>query len=140
MDRQSILPHIEAVLPVFEMVEDRRTSYENLDFLSVIADNSWSRGAVLGDSYYGWKNLDFDRLEVVKEINGEKELSFTGQALGNPFNSLVWMVNFFNIQEETIKAGDILMTGSAFAAHFASKGDRLEYRIDQIGDVKVEIA
>ena len=139
-DRQSILPHIEAVLPAFELVEDRRASYENIDILSVIADNSWSGGAVLGEPCYEWQDLNFDQLGVEKKINGEKEFTFTGQALGNPFNSVVWMANFFNNQEETIQAGDILMTGSTFASHFASKGDRLEYRIDQIGDVKVEIA
>jgi 2-keto-4-pentenoate hydratase len=139
-DRQSILPHIEAVMPAFELVEDRRASYENLDILSIIADNCWSGGTVIGEPCYNWKNLDFDRLEVEKDINGEKEFASTGKALGNPFNSVVWMANFFNNHKETIQAGDILMTGSTFASHFASKGDRLEYRIDQIGNVKVEIA
>jgi hypothetical protein len=31
------------------------------------------------------------------------------------------------------------MTGSTFATYFAEKGDVIEYHIDQIGSLKIEI-
>ena len=39
-DRQKILPHIEEVLPAFELVDDLHANYQSLDILSIIADNA----------------------------------------------------------------------------------------------------
>ena len=63
----------------------------------------------------------------------------TGQALGNPMNSIVWLANFLNKSGSLIRAGQILMTGSTFATHSAKKGVVIEYHIDQVGMVKIAI-
>jgi len=138
-NRENILPFIDQVYPAFELVLDRNADYQNLDILSVVADNAWSGGAVLGTECSEWQHHDFDRLPVEKIINGKKETSVTGQALGNPMNSVVWLANFLNQSGSLIRAGQILMTGSTFATHPAEKGDVIEYFIDQIGMVKIEI-
>jgi 2-oxo-3-hexenedioate decarboxylase/2-keto-4-pentenoate hydratase len=39
----------DAVYPAVEIVDDRRADYRALDVLSLIADNSWNAGIVLGD-------------------------------------------------------------------------------------------
>ena len=54
-------------------------------------------------------------------------------------NSIVWLANFLNQSGSLIRAGQILMTGSTFATHSAKKGDVIEYSIDQVGMVKIEI-
>ena len=138
-NRENILPFIYQVYPAFERVLDRNADYQNLDILSVVADNAWSGGAVLGSECSEWQHLDFDRLPVEKIINGKKETSVTGQALGNPMNSVVWLANFLNQSGSLIRAGQILMTGSTFATHSAKKGDVIEYHIDQVGMVKIDI-
>jgi 2-keto-4-pentenoate hydratase len=138
-DRQKILPHIEEVFPAFELVDDRHADYQSLNILTVIADNACSGGVVLGTACHEWHQLDFDILSVVKDLNGDKENSNTGLALGNPLNSVVWLANFLNDKDCQILSGDILMTGSTFATYFAEKGDVIEYHIDQIGSVKIEI-
>ena len=121
------------------MVDDRQADYQNLDIRTVIADNACSVGAVLGTAYLEWYQLDFDILPVVKDLNGDKENSDTGLALGNPLNSVVWLANFLNDKDCQILSGDILMTGSTFATYFAEKADIIEYYINQIGSVKIEI-
>ena len=113
--------------------------YQNLEILSVVADNAWSGGAVLGSECFEWLHQDFGRLPVEKIINDKKEASLTWQALGNPMNSIVWLANFLNQSGSLIRVGQILMTGSTFATHPAEKGDVIEYSIDQIGMVKIEI-
>ena len=138
-NRENILPFIGQVYPAFELVLDRNADYQNLDILSVVADNAWSGGAVLGSECSEWQHLDFDRLPVEKIINGKKKTSVTGQALGNPMNSVVWLANYLNQSGSLIQAGQILMTGSTFATHSAEKGDVIEYSIEQVGMVKIEI-
>ena len=139
-DRQKILPHFEEVFPAFELVDDRQADYQNLVILRVIADNACSGGAVLGTACHEWHQLDFDVLPIVKDLNGDQEKSNTGLALGNPLNSVVWLANFLNDKDSQILSGDILMTtGSTFATYFAEKGDEIEYHIDKIGSVKIEI-
>jgi len=40
---------VDAVCPAVEIVDDRRADYRALDVLSLIADNSWNAGIVLGE-------------------------------------------------------------------------------------------
>ena len=136
---ENILPFIDQGYPAFELVLDRNADYQNLDILSVVADNAWSGGAFLGSECSEWQHHDFGGLPVEKIINGKKETSVTGRALGNPMNSIVWLANFLNQFGSLIHAGQILMTGSTFATHPAEKGDEIEYSIDQVGMVKIEI-
>ena len=138
-NRENILSFIGQVYPAFELVLDRNADYQNLDILSVVADNAWSGGAFLGSECSEWKHHDFDRLPVEKIINGKKATSVTGQTLGNPMNSVVWLANFLNQSGSLIQAAQILMTGSTFATHSAEKGDVIEYHIDQVGMVKIAI-
>ena len=121
------------------MVLDSNADYQNIEILSLVADNAWSGGAVLGSECSEWQHHDFDRLPVEKIINGKKETSVTGQALGNPMNSVVWLTNYLNQSGSLIRAGQSRRPGSTFATHSAEKGDVIEYSIDQIGMVKIEI-
>ena len=123
-NRENILPFIGQVYPAFELVLDRKADYQNLEIFSVVADNAWSGGAVLGSECSEWQHHDFDRLPVEKIINGKKETSVTGQALGNPMNSVFWLANFLNQSGSLIQAGQILMTGSTFCHPFRRKGRR----------------
>src|ERR687889_672688 len=49
---------VAAICPAFELVEDRHADYRDLDVLSLIADNSWNAGAVLGPFVTQWPDLD----------------------------------------------------------------------------------
>ena len=40
---------VDGVCAAMELVDDRNADYANLDAISLVADNSWNAGAVLGD-------------------------------------------------------------------------------------------
>ena len=40
---------VDAVCPAIEIIDDRRADYRTLDALSLIADNAWNGGIVLGE-------------------------------------------------------------------------------------------
>jgi 2-keto-4-pentenoate hydratase len=49
---------IDAVCPAMEIVDDRNCDYQTLDVLSLVADNSWNAGIVLGAFQRSWPDLE----------------------------------------------------------------------------------
>ena len=47
-DRAGVSGAVGALMPAFELVDDRGADYANLYFLGVAADNAWNAGVVLG--------------------------------------------------------------------------------------------
>ena len=47
---------VDAVCPAFEVIDDRNSDYP-LDLLSLVADNSWNEGNVLGEFKNTWPDL-----------------------------------------------------------------------------------
>ena len=47
---------VGAVCPAFEVIDDRKSDYP-LDLLSLVADNSWNEGNVLGEFTRTWPDL-----------------------------------------------------------------------------------
>lgn len=49
-DAASVRALVAAVHPAFELVEDRGLDYAELDILTLVADNAWCGGVVLGEA------------------------------------------------------------------------------------------
>ena len=47
---------VQAVAPAFEVIDDRNSPYP-LDMLSLVADNAWNEGIVLGEWRTSWPDL-----------------------------------------------------------------------------------
>ena len=47
-DRAGVAGAVAALMPAFELVDDRGADYSNLFFLGVAADNAWNAGRGLG--------------------------------------------------------------------------------------------
>ena len=58
---------VDAVCPAFEVIDDRNSDYP-LDLLSLVADNSWNEGNVLGEFTSSWPELD--KTKSVLECDG----------------------------------------------------------------------
>ncbi|MFN0040823.1 MAG: 2-keto-4-pentenoate hydratase, partial [Burkholderiales bacterium] len=65
---EDIASAVEAVCPAFEVIDDRNSDYP-LDLLSLIADNSWNEGNVLGEFRTSWPDLG--KATSVLECNGK---------------------------------------------------------------------
>ena len=69
--RAEVAAAVGALLPAFELVDDRGADYANLYFLGVAADNAWNAGVVLGDEVTGWQSLDLENARGAMTINGQ---------------------------------------------------------------------
>jgi len=131
---------VAACMAAFELIEDRHADHDDVDALSILVDNSWCAGAVLGPPCPEWRSLDLAGTPVSLRINeGRPAAAVTGAAMGNPLNSLVWLANDLAARGTTLEAGKIVMTGSTLATQFPNAGDRFVYEIEGLGAVEATI-
>jgi 2-keto-4-pentenoate hydratase len=128
---------VDAVCAAFEVIDDRNSDYP-LDLLSLIADNSWNEGNVLGQFTNSWPDLDTAR--SVLECNGEVVDEGKGaDVLGHPFEPLRWLANNLNALGQTLKSGEIVLTGSWVTTRFPKAGEHYRYTIEGVGSVELSI-
>lgn len=138
-DAASAKAAVAAVAPCFELIEDRGADYAGFEAKSLIADNTWNGGVVLGPEIPGWQDVDWTTAPVTLTYNDGTERAHTGEAMGDPFNSLAAVANNLLERGLHLKAGEIVITGSTVKTRFAAAGDTARYAIDGLGAVEIEI-
>ena len=129
---------VDAVAPAFEVIDDRNSDYP-LDLLSLIADNSWNEGNVLGEFTGKWPDLA--KARSILECNGKVIDEGKGaDVLGHPFEPLRWLANNLSRQGETLEAGDIVLTGSWVTTRFPKAGEHYRYTIEGVGSVEMSFS
>src|SRR5262249_35097588 len=86
--RASVADRVGACLPAFELVEDGNADYKALDAFTLVAQNTWNAGIVVGPPVTAWRGIDLERAVTRCWINdqpaGEGK---TGDALGHPLEA-----------------------------------------------------
>ena len=140
--REQIAQAVDTLAPAFELVDDRHADYKKIASLifTLIADNAWNGGIVLGPASQGWKNLDLESIGGVVEINGAVSGEGHGRdVLGHPFDALTWCLNTRLQQGHEVRAGMIVMTGSMIATKFVKPGDSLRFSVEGLGEVSAHL-
>jgi 2-keto-4-pentenoate hydratase len=102
------------------------------------ADNSSSARLVLGEKLLPVDGLDLRLLGAALLKNGEVMLTGAGAAaLGHPARSVAWIVNELARAGETLRAGQIVISGGLTSAPFIEKGDQFTAWFDHLGPVSV---
>ncbi len=128
---------VDAVCPAFEVIDDRNSDYP-LDLLSLVADNSWNEGNVLGEFVAKWPDLA--TATSVLELNGKVIDEGKGSdVLGHPLEPLRWLANNLNELGQTLNKGEIVMTGSWVTTRFPKAGERYKYTIKGVGSVEITL-
>jgi len=139
--RASVADRVAACLPAFELVEDGDADYKTLDAFTLVAQNTWNGGVVLGTPLVDWRGVDLETAVTRCWINGEPAgQGKTGDALGHPFEAVAWLANLLNRRGRTLDRGMIVMTGSSITTKFPAPGDRIRFVIDGLGEVALEAA
>src|SRR5262250_2114253 len=69
--RASVAGRVAACLPAFELVEDGDADYKALDAFTLIAQNTWNGGVVLGTPLTAWRGVDLESAATRCWINGQ---------------------------------------------------------------------
>src|SRR4030095_15503568 len=139
--RASVAGRVAACLPAFELVEDGDADYTTLDAFTLVAQNTWNGGVVLGAPSADWRAVDLERAVTRCWVNDEPGgQGKTGDAMGHPFEAVAWLANLLNRRGRTLERGMIVMTGSSITTKFPSPGDRVRFVVEGLGEVRLEAA
>ena len=137
-DMDRIASAVDAVCAAVELVDDRKADYRTLDVLSLVADNSWNAGIVLGEWVSSWPDLTTVTGTVFRD--GREEDRGTGKdVLGHPFAPLTWLANRLAAAGQQLRAGDIVLTGSLVTTRFPTQTEGHAFVLDGIGRVEVAV-
>jgi 2-keto-4-pentenoate hydratase len=133
-----IAPHIDGVCAAIEIVDDRSADYSNLDVLSLVADNSWNAGIVLSEFASKWPDLEAALGRATKDDVAIGE-GFGRDILGHPFNSAAWLATQLASRGVSLKAGEVVMTGSVMKTVFPGEDASYRFELEGIGFVEVQV-
>ncbi|MFO1059385.1 MAG: fumarylacetoacetate hydrolase family protein [Dongiaceae bacterium] len=133
---ESVAAAVAAVMPAFELVDDRRAVYKETEALSLIADNCWNQGVVLGAPQPLPATAGLAALRGRLEVAGRPPVE--GGADG-PLRALAWVANLVTGRGGTIRAGMIVMTGSLVPTAPIAAGETAIFTVDGLGSARLEV-
>jgi 2-keto-4-pentenoate hydratase len=133
---ESVAEAIEAYLPAIEIVDERYLGWETMGAPTLVADDFFAAGCVLGKPVA--RQAAPDLLNVVGRavINDAEVSRGTGaDVLGHPHHALAWLANHLAEEGRHLHAGQIVLTGSLVKTVWLAAGDRVTMELEGLGDV-----
>jgi 2-keto-4-pentenoate hydratase len=128
---------IEAYLPSIEIVDDRYVEWETMGAPTLVADDFFAAGCVLGKAIARSAAPDLLAVKGRALINGVEAGQGTGaDVLGHPHNALAWLANHLAAEGKGLRAGEIVLTGSLVKTIWLKAGDRVEMQLEGLGNVQ----
>jgi 2-keto-4-pentenoate hydratase len=130
---------VEAYLPAIEIVDDRYIDWQTLGAPTLVADDFFAAGCVLGKPVA--RSAAPDLLEVAGRalVNGDEAGRGTGaDVLGHPHHALAWLANHLAAGGKGLRAGQIVLTGSLVKTVWLGAGDEVVMDLSGLGTVAVD--
>lgn len=132
---ESVAPYVAGAMPAYELIEDRNAVYTETNAVSMIVENCWNGGVVIGEP----------KAVAAKEIVGVTgHQTLNGKALGSgksedPFATLAWLANLVAERGRDLKAGMVVITGSLIPTFSIAPGDRAVFAVDGLGEIVMDV-
>jgi 2-keto-4-pentenoate hydratase len=137
----SVLEVLEAVgtlHPAIEIPDSRFTSFVGAGEAQLIADNACAHLFVLGEATNAdWRTRDLIEERPVITLRGEQHLGHGKNVLGDPRLALTWCVNELRALGITLRAGEVVTTGTCCTPLPIQAGDLLAADFGVLGKVSV---
>lgn len=134
----SVADGIDCYLPAIEIVDDRYVDWATLGAPTLIADDFFAAGIVLGAPVAPSAVADLVDVRGRTLINGQEVGHGSGaDVLGHPHLALAWLANHLASRGQGLRAGDIVMTGSLVKTVWLDAGDRATMEFSGLGSVEV---
>ena len=134
---ESVANAIEAYHPAIEIVDDRYVKWETMGAPTLVADDFFAAGCVLGKAVARTKAPDLLTVRGRALINGKEAGQGTGaDVLGHPHNALAWLANHLADEGKGLHAGQVVLTGSLVKTVWLDAGDSVRMELDGLGTVE----
>jgi len=132
-----VLRATEGVMVCFEIVDSRIQDWK-IKIQDTVADNASCGVFVLSDRLVPVQDVDLGLCGMVLEKNGEIVATGAGAAtMGSPAVAVAWLANTLGRLGMSLKAGEVILSGSLGPMIPVKAGDNLRVSIGGVGSCSV---
>jgi 2-keto-4-pentenoate hydratase len=139
--RDEVTAATEAVMAAIEVVDDRYEDFRSIGAATVIADNAFNAGSLLGEAVRDFNALDLGALRARTLIDGREVATGLSDALlGHPMDALAWLANRRSRLGLGLEAGTFVSLGSITPVQWVEKPSSFRIEVEALGAVEVAFA
>jgi 2-keto-4-pentenoate hydratase len=126
---------VAGAMPAFELIEDRHADYAKSEASSLIVENCWNGGVVIGAP---------QAVPLTSLVGIAGKLAINGAVVGegraeDPCATLAWLANALAERGRGLSAGMVVITGSVIPTISVAPGDRAVFTVDGLGEAAMEV-
>src|ERR1700733_2107432 len=135
---EAVAAAIGSAMAAIEIVDDRYVDYTALDAYTLIADDFFAAGCVLGPEHSGFNGAELAAASARMLIDGREVGRGSGtDILGEPLAALGWLAQRRQLNGRPLKAGELVLLGSLVQTHWVARGQVVVVENDLLGTVHV---
>ena len=136
---ESLGDAVAAYMAAIEIVDDRYEDWRKTDTPTLIADDFFAAGCVLGAPVTD--PGDAATLVGVTTINSTEVGRGVGaDVMGHPLNALAWIATAMVARGTPLRAGEIVLLGSLVETKWLERGDHVAIEVTGLGRVEMTVA
>jgi 2-oxo-3-hexenedioate decarboxylase/2-keto-4-pentenoate hydratase len=140
-DRERAGAAVQACFAAMEIVDDRYRDFRALGVATLIADDFFNAGCILGPPVPDWRRLDLPALRGATRLEAAEVGRGEGRAImGHPLEALAWLANLRAGLGLGLRAGEFVLLGSLVETRWLEPGDAVSVRVEGLGEVRAELA
>ncbi|HWL20642.1 MAG TPA: hydratase [Bradyrhizobium sp.] len=133
-----VLAAVDTLHPAIEIPDSRFADVVNAGEAQIIADNACAHLFVLGaPTIVNWRTLDLVEQRPVIALRGAQYVGHGRNVLGDPRLALAWLANELRQLDITLRAGEVVTTGTSHPPLPIRSGDRVAADFGVLGKVSV---
>jgi 2-keto-4-pentenoate hydratase len=135
---QQVLAAVDTLHPAVEIPDSRFADFVTAGAAQIIADNACAHLFVLGAAATSnWRSLGLVEQKPVIKLRGKQFIGHGKNVLGDPGIALAWLANELSQLGITLRAGQVVTTGTCHPPLPIQSGDLFEADFGLIGKVSV---
>lgn len=139
-DRAEIGHAVAALMPSIELVDDRYQDFATIGGPTLIADNAFDAGCVLGPEQPHWQELDLAALIARTWLDGAVVAQgLSDQLLGHPLDALTWLTNRRSRLGLGLAAGSFVSLGTITPVQWVAAPGTFRIEVEALGKVSVSV-
>ena len=137
---EEVLAAVDTLHPAIELPDSRFADFVTAGEAQLIADQACAHLFVLRSATGAdWRAVDLVEQRPVVTLRGERFVGHGKNVLGDPRVALTWLANELRGLGITLKAGEVVTTGTCHPPLPIQSGDRLEADFGAFGKVSVKL-
>ncbi len=138
---EEVLAAVDTLHPAIEIPDSRFADFVRAGETQLIADNACAHLFVLGAAATAnWRALDLVEERPVITLRGDRYVGHGRNVLGDPCIALTWLANELRELGVTLKAGQVVTTGTCHPPLPVQSGDLFAADFGMLGRVSVSFA